>query len=240
MERCRRASKSVTAAATLTLSDSTPAASGIESVASQVRLHERSHALPLRAEDQGGAVREVHVPEAGIAVRARGERPEPVALHLAEVAGQVRDNGDRQVLDCPGRRAAHGRRHDRRAVGGQHDTGRVRTGGAPDHGAEVSRVGHLVEAAEERALDGRQLPRVGIRIRLAPRHDALVIGRAGSLGELTLPSHARLRPLGEPLERRRRTLPDPHLEHAPSPAQRLPNGVPPVDEVADHARGTSS
>ena len=61
---------------------------------------ERPHALPLRAEDQGGAVREVDVPETRVAVGARGERPEPVALHLAEVAGEVRDDGDRQVLDC--------------------------------------------------------------------------------------------------------------------------------------------
>ena len=240
MERCRRASKSVIAAATLTLSDSTPAASGIESVASQVRLTRGLTPFPSAPKTRAVPSGEVDVPESGIAVRARGERPEPVALHLAEVAGQVRDHGDRQVLDCPGRRAAHGGRHDRRTVGGQHDTGRVRTRRAPDDGAEVSRVGHLVEAAEERALDGRQLPRVGIGIRLAPGHDALVIGRAGSLGELTLPSHARLRPLGEPFERCRGTFPDPHLEHTPPPAQRLPDGVSPVDEVADHARGTSS
>ena len=109
-ERCRRASYSSTAAATLTLSDSTPSASGIETVASQVLRTSGRTPFPLGAEDERDAAREIRLPHRLRRIGGRRVRPQVVALDLREVAREIRDDGDREMLDGAGRRAADGRR----------------------------------------------------------------------------------------------------------------------------------
>ena len=66
------------------------------------------------------------------------------------------------------------------------DAGRARSLGAPDHRAEVARVGDLVEAGEQRPLDGCELVRIGVAIRLAPGEHALVVARLGRLADLAI------------------------------------------------------
>ena len=110
---------------------------------------------------------------------------------------------------------------------------------AAHDGTEVARVGHLVETAEQRLLRRGELPSVRVGIRLAPGDDALVIRRRGGLGQLALALHVDARPLAEPVERLRGALARPQLEHLAPAAQRLTDGVAPVDELSGHARGTS-
>src|SRR5690349_25064653 len=121
------------------------------------------------------------------------------------------------MLDRPCRRAAYGRRDHGRTVRRENYTRRAGARRCPDDGAEVPRTCHLIEATEQGALHRRRLPCVVVRIRRTPGDDALVIRRAGSLGELAFPTHARLRPFGEPGQRPRCTLPDPELEDGALP-----------------------
>ena len=171
---------------------------------------------------------------------ARGAvHPELRPLDLLEVARQVRDDRDRQVLDRPGRRTRDGGRHDRRAVRRNDDAGRARAERAPAHGAEVARIGDAVEHDEQRPLDRGELPRVGVAVRLDARDDALMVARARRARSGRAPAAASASP-------RRATAPPPtarSVAHSSStcapPAQRLPHGAPAVDEVGAHRRGTS-
>src|SRR5438132_1622836 len=67
-----------------------------------VAPHERPKALPLGAEDEREAAREVGLPHRGRGAALGGEHPEVAALHLGEVAGEVRHDRDGQVLDRAG------------------------------------------------------------------------------------------------------------------------------------------
>ena len=202
--------------------------------------HERSDALPLRAEYERCAIGQVDVPELLLAVGRGGIGPQAVALDVRQVPGEVRDDRDREVLHRPRRRPTYDRRHDGRPVRGNDDARRAGACRAPDDGPEVSGVRHLVEAADKRPLHRSELPGVRVRVRLAPGDDALVVGRAGRVGELTLLVHARSRAVREPFERGDGALARPELENGPPAAERLANGVAAVDEVAGHERGTSS
>src|SRR5689334_12597620 len=67
---------------------------------------ERPQPLALGAEDEGEAARQVGLPH-WRPVLARGARdPDVTALDLLEIPREVRHDGDRQVLDRAGRRAA--------------------------------------------------------------------------------------------------------------------------------------
>ena len=69
---------------------------------------ERAHALALGAEDERNAAGEVELPERRSAVGDRRVRPEVVTLDLGQVAGEIRHDGDREMLDRAGGRAADG------------------------------------------------------------------------------------------------------------------------------------
>src|SRR5712691_560064 len=123
------------------------------------------------------------------------------------------------------------RRHD--------DARRPRPLRAADHGAEVARVAHLVEAREERTLRRREL--VGVRVleRLAPGEHALMVARARALADVLveLDLHPWLLGLAQPGLGLHRTLGRPELEHLTRAAERLVHRSPPVDLLAGH-RGT--
>src|SRR3990172_7477378 len=63
-------------------------------------------ALALRTEDEHSAAGEVRRPQGSGGVLGGGPDPEVGALHLGEVAPEVDDDGDGQVLDGAGRGAA--------------------------------------------------------------------------------------------------------------------------------------
>ena len=84
------------------------------------------------------------------AVESAAVDPQRRPFRLGEEAGEIGHDRDRNVLDRPRGRAADGRRHAGRLVRGQHDAGRPRALGAARDGAEVARIGDLVEADEQR------------------------------------------------------------------------------------------
>src|SRR6185437_6267212 len=103
----------------------------------------------------------------------RGGDPEIAALDLFEVAGEIRHDRDRQVLDRTGRRTANGRRDASRAVRGHDDARRAGPLRAAADGAQVAGVADLVEAGEERALHRGELVGVGVVVGLTPGEGAL-------------------------------------------------------------------
>ena len=124
--RWRRASYSSTAAATLTFSDSTSPASGIETSASQVRRTSGRSPFPSAPKHEGDPARKIRLPHRRRPlVTGSAVDPEVGSLHLLEVAREVRDDRDRQMLDRAGRGARDGRGDDRRAVRGHDDPGRT-------------------------------------------------------------------------------------------------------------------
>ena len=195
----------------------------------------------LGSEDEGDAAGEVGLPHRRSRLAHRACDPEIAALDLREVAGEVRHDGDREVLDGAGRGTADGGGDARRAVRGHDDAARAGSLGAADHGAEVARVADLVEAGEERRRARGELERVGVAERLAPGDDALMVARAGRLGEVALELRLHARPLdvAQPGLAAHRALARPQLEHLARAAQRLAHGPAPVDELARHERGTS-
>ena len=124
---------------------------------------------------------------------------------------------------------------------GQHDAGRARSLGTPDHRAEIPRVAHLVETREERRLTGGELERIGVAERLAPRDDSLVVPRAGGLRQVPFELRLHPRPLDltQPRLASNRPLARPQLENLAWPAQGLPHRTAAVDEIARHGRRTS-
>ena len=93
---------------------------------------------------------ESHIDVCGV---ARGcVDPQVAPLDLAEVAGEVRNHRDRQVLDRAGRRARDRGSDSRGPVRGDDDAACPRALGAANHRAKVARVGHLVEAREQRTF----------------------------------------------------------------------------------------
>ena len=199
--------------------------------------HERPDPPPLGAEDERQPAAELCSPHRLTVERGRVD-PQRRALHLPEPAGEVGDDRHRQVLDRAGRRAAHRRRHPRRPVRRQHDAGRAGAFGAPAHRPEVARVGDLVEADEERPVGRSQLVRVRVAVGLAAGDEALVLARAGELGQLPLRADLHAPPVQPRLPggARRRE----HLEHLAPAVERLPHRTPAVDKLAAHGRGTSS
>src|SRR4051812_5033567 len=129
---------------------------------------ERAEPLPLGAEDEGEAAGEIGLPHRRRVLGVRSDDPQIARLDLLEIAREIRDDGDRHVLDRAGGGTAHGGRDESGAVRRDDDAGRSRPLGAPDHGAEVARVADLVEAREQRPFDARELIRVGVDERLAP------------------------------------------------------------------------
>src|SRR5439155_21087032 len=121
---------------------------------------------------------------------------------------EVRDAGDRQMLDGARRCLAYGGSHRRRAVRREYDAARAGTFGAAANGAQVPRIAHLIEADDQRRPPRGELVRVRVAVRLAPRDDALMIAGRGGLGELPLmlrldaqavqPRLPVLHPLGRP------------------------------------------
>ena len=86
-----------------------------------------------------------------------------------------------QVLHRARRRAAHRRRHLRRAPLGQHDPGAARALGHARHRPEVLRVLHLVEREHQRVVGVEQGIGVRVRIRADLGAQPLVVGRAAAL-----------------------------------------------------------
>ena len=179
--RWRRASKSATAAATLTLSDSRPGSSGIAIVPSHDRRTSGRTPFPSAPKTRAMPSVRSRSPD-GVAVGGRGVRPEPIALHLAEIPGEIRDDRDREAFDGAGGRTADGRGDDRRSVGRKHHARRPGSRRAAHDGAEVPRIGDLVETAEKGRVDRGEIPRIGVGVWLAPRNDALMVCRARRFG----------------------------------------------------------
>ncbi len=122
---------------------------------------------------------------------------------------------------------------------GDDDSARARPLGAADDGAEVLWVGDLVETDEQWHVAAGQL--VGVRVpeRVAPGEHALVVPRARSLRELPLGPDVMARRMLDPRNRRGRPFGGPDLVHPPWPADGLPDGIAPVDELAGQGRRTS-
>ena len=144
------------------------------------------------------------------------------------------------MLDRPRRCARDCGCHGRGAVRRDDDSCRSRSFGAADDGAEVARVGHLVETCKQRELGGCKLPPVRVLVRLAPREHALVIAGACCFAELAfrLGLQPRAFDFLQPGLRLHGALRRPELEDLARAAQRLPHRAAAVDLVAGH-RGTS-
>src|SRR5207248_8913931 len=127
-----------------------------------------------------------------------------------------------------------------RAVGRHDHPGPTRSIDAADDGAEIARIRDLVEAREQRSLGGRELPAVGVAVRLTPRDHALVVTRTRGFAQLALELRVEARPIevAQPRLGFERALGRPELEHLAPPAQRFPYRTPAVDLLADHF-GTS-
>ena len=81
-----------------------------------------------------------------------------------------------------------------------------------------------------------EVVRVGVRVRLGPGHDALVVSRSGRLGQLTLGLDLQSGTVPQPrLDSRRGTLGRPELEHLPPTAERLPHRAAAVDLLPRHS-----
>jgi diguanylate cyclase (GGDEF)-like protein len=197
--------------------------------------HERPQALPLRAQDQGRASRQIGVPHLRRRLGRGGKDPQPRPLHLGEVAREIRDDREREVLDRARRGAADGRRDARRSVRGQDDTGRPCPLGGPADGPEVPRIRDLVEAREQRALGSRELIGVRVPVRLAEREHALVVPRSSRLGQLPFGLDLRAE-LAEPRLSFQRSLRDPQLEDLAGAAERLADRSAAVDLLPRHSR----
>ena len=78
-------------------------------------------------------------------------------------------------------------------MGGNDDAGRSRALRAPADRPEVARVAHLVETGEERPVGRGQLVGVRVLVGLAPGEHALVVARAGGLGDVLLELHLHAR-----------------------------------------------
>ena len=90
------------------------------------------------------------------------------------------------MLDRARRGARDRGRHGGGAVCRNDDAGRSRSFCAADDGAEIARVGDLVEAGEERSLRRGELPAVGVLVGLAPGEHALVVTRPRRFAQLAL------------------------------------------------------
>ena len=201
----------------------------------------RPQAPALGAEDERGAQGEVGRPDRGRRLALGGPDPELRPLDLLEVAGEVHHHSHRQVLDGACRRLAD-RRGDAGGVPLEDDdaAGAGPLGAAAD-GAEVVRVGDLVEADDERPLAPCDLVRVRIAIRLAERDDALVVHRPGGLVETPLGNHleAEAGHVPKPRLRLEGPLRDEELEELALPgADDLAHRAAPVDQLPGHALGT--
>jgi hypothetical protein len=104
------------------------------------------------------------------------------------------------------------------------------------------RVGHLVQADDERAVSYGEVVRVGVPVGLDEGDDALMVVRPGGLVQPPLGDD--LEPeawnLTEPRLGSEGALGDEQLQHlALRRPQHFPHGPAAVDEVARHAFGTS-
>src|SRR2546421_899256 len=148
------------------------------------------------------------------------------------------------MLDRSGRCTADRRRDAGGAVGGHDDPGRSGALRAAADRPQVARVADLVETGEERTLDGGELVRVGVAVRLAPGEHALVVAGAGGLRQVALeldlnPGLGRLAEprLAEPRLRPDGPLGPPELEHlAIAAAERLAKRTTPLDLLPRHRR----
>ena len=177
-----------------------------------------------------------------LGVARRGPRPERRPLDLLQVAPEVDDDRNRNVLDRSGRGLGDRCRHTGRVPLGDDDPVRARTFGATDDRAQVVRVGDLVEADHERPLALDQRVRVGVAVRLAEGDDALVIARVRRVAQAPLGDDLQPEPghLPQPRLRREGALGDEQLEDlALAGAVQLAHRPPAVDEVAGHALGIS-
>ena len=114
--------------------------------------------------------------------------PEALLLEAAHGLHEVRHLSHGHVRDGAGRALVRGRLHVRAALVGDHDAARAHRFGAARHGAQVARVGDVVEDDHERAavvLLGRLARRVDhvadahVRKRRGLRHDALMAAAIG-------------------------------------------------------------
>src|SRR5919106_2531678 len=204
--------------------------------------HARPEAATLRAEDESRAGREVGRTDRRVRVAGGRPPPEVRSLDLLQVAREVDDDSDGEVLDRARRRLADRRRDAPGVVLGDDDAGGARALGAPADGAEVVRVGHLVEAGEQRTFARGELEGVRVAVGLAEGDDALVLHGAGRLVEGALADDLKPDPrrLPEPRLRLQRPLGDEQLQDlALARAQHLAHGAPPVDQLPRHGFGTS-
>src|SRR4051794_16722573 len=202
--------------------------------------HERAQTLALGSEHEGYAAAQIRLPHRLRTVADGTEDPEVPTLDLAEVAREIRDDGDGHVLDRAGRRAAHRGRHGCGAVRRDDDARRARPVRAADDRAEIARVSHLVETYEQWTVDRRKLPAVGVLVGLTPREHALMVARAGRVAQLTFELRVHPGPLelAEPGLGLLRTVCRPYLEHLAAPAQCFAHRASAVDLLPRHF-GTS-
>src|SRR4029079_15452423 len=80
-----------------------------------------AQALVLGSEDEGDTAGQVGLPHRRSRLAHSTRDPEIASLDVREVAGEVRHDGDREMLDRPGRGTANGSGDPRRSVRGDDD-----------------------------------------------------------------------------------------------------------------------
>jgi len=138
----------------------------------------RPEALGLRAEDDADGAGEVEgIP--GLFPGTLGpDEPEALLLELLHGPDEVRDPGDRKVLQGPGRNGVDGFRQAGGAALGQDQAVGSGPFGAADDGSEVLGVFDLVEDDDEGlGRAGQDVLEGGVLLGRDLGHDALVAGR---------------------------------------------------------------
>ena len=240
--RWRSASYSSSDAATDTFSEPIAPCIGMRTLPSQ--RWRTSGRMPEPSEPSTSTTPPVRSSASGVASpsSAAGVAPEVGALAAAQQLGEVRDHRDRQVLDRAGRGLGDDGGHAGGAVPRDHEPVGPEALARARDGTEVARVGDAVERDDERVRAREQLLGVGIRVRVAERDHALVVGPLGERGDAIgdRDRHAHAGGL-DPRHRRGRLARAHDLAHAPAAAQGLAHGLQPVDQVgAGRALGALS
>lgn len=144
--------------------------------------HQRPYTATFGPEDQHHPSAKVELPEYGAGRHGRTENPGASSLGLLKERNGVGDLSDRQVFDDAGRGLDGGRCHGCRPMPGQDEPRSSGGSRAPRYGADIVRVGHLVQNHDEVAA--QDLLNGGVAERIYLQRDALMLVAPGDRFEL--------------------------------------------------------